>query len=234
MAIRKDVFSNGEYVEHFTPDQEYNPFRALYADKRDDILASVRGALPAGASVLDLGGAMGRMAVPLARDYRVTLCDIGPNMLRLAEKAAWESRIPDGNLSTHCLDAANPLPFPAASFDQALSIDLLVHLPDPVATLRELRRVLKPDGALLVDTSNSSPWWVLRYPHHVGPHPRRWLRTWQGGGVVPEWQGVVRHYSRTEFYGMLSDAGFTAVQEWRYGPPWCAKWILTRCLKREG
>lgn len=234
MTIERDVFASGEYVEHFQPDQTYNPFHQIYAAKREDIVASVRSTLPAGGTVLDLGGAMGRMAVPLARDYRVTLCDISPDMLRLAEAAASESRVPAGNLTTQCVDASAPLPFPTARFDRALSIDLLVHLPDPVATLRELRRVLKPDGELLVDISNSAPWWLLGYPRHVGLHPRRWLRALQGGGIMPEWQGIVHHYTRVEFYEMLAAAGFTAVQEWRYGPAWCAKWFLTRCRRLEG
>jgi ubiquinone/menaquinone biosynthesis C-methylase UbiE len=169
------------------------------------------------------------MAVPLARDYAVTLCDISSDMLRLAEMVARERQVPGGNLSTRCLDAAAPLPFPSGNFDRALSIDLLVHLPDPMATLRELRRVLKPDGELLVDISNSRPWWTLRYPRYVGRRPRRWIQTWMGGGVTPEWQEFVRHYTRAQFHGMLAAAGFTVVQEWSYGPPWCAKWFLTRC-----
>jgi ubiquinone/menaquinone biosynthesis C-methylase UbiE len=231
--IERDVFATDQYVEHFKPDQARSPFRAIYAAKRNDVLADVRHDLPTGGTVLDLGGGMGRMAVPLAQDYRVTLCDVSGEMLRLAEKTASEHGIPNDNLTTHRLNASNPLPFSASSFDCILSVDLLVHLPDPVATLCEVRRVLKPNGHLLVDVTNSTPWWLLRYPRYVGRQPRRWLQTWQAGGVLPEWQKVVRHYRRDEFVGMLTSAGFSVSNEWCYGPTWCPKWILARCRYLE-
>ena len=227
--IDRDVFSSDAYVDHFKPDHAFNPFHAIYAEKRADILDSVRNTLAPGGKILDLGGGMGRMSVPLAREYRVTLCDLSAEMLRLAAGAAAESEVPAGNLTTRHLNAADPLPFPDHSFDRVLSIDLLVHLPDPISTLRELRRVLTPDGEILVDMSNSSPWWLLRYPGYVGKRPARWVRTWRGGGVLPEWQSIVRHCSRSEFHDMLRGAGIIPIQEWSYGPAWCPKWDLARC-----
>ena len=183
--------------------------------------------------MLDLGGGPGRMAVPLAQNYRVTLCDVSMDMLRIAESAARNSGAPVGHLSTHCLNAAEKLPFSSASFDRALCIDLLVHMPDPMWTLRELHRVLKPGGELLVDITNSASWWILRYPRYVGRRPSRWLRSWKGGGVLPEWQGIVQHYTRAQFDEMLADTGFAVVQRWSYGPLWCPKWFLARCRQQE-
>ena len=55
------------------------------------------------------------------------------------------------------------LPFEAAEFDNAMCIEVLEHVPDPTAFLRELNRVLKP-GALLFLTVP----WAARI-HHV-PH----------------------------------------------------------------
>jgi ubiquinone/menaquinone biosynthesis C-methylase UbiE len=173
------------------------------------------------------------MAVPLARDYEVTLCDVSPRMLRLAEMAADADVVPTGHFSTQLIDAVKPLPFADASFDQVLCIDLLVHLPDPVSTLRELRRVLKADGKLLVDTTNHSGWWLPGYPRYVGKRPGRWLQTWRGGGVLPEWQNVVKHHTRREFWSMLKAGGFAIDEEWSYGPRWCSKCFLARCRAAE-
>lgn len=226
--IQRDVFSSNEYVEYFKPDEAFNPFRGIYGEKREAILAGMRG-LPAESAILDLGGGMGRLSVPLARDHHVTLSDLSGEMLRRAEATAHESKIPPGNLQTVRLNAAEPLPFPNESFNRVLCIDLLVHLPDPIATLREVRRVLKPAGELVIDMSNSNPLWLLRYPRYVGRRPQRWIQTWRAGGVLPEWQGVVRHYTRDEFHYMLSSAGFRMLEECDFGPGWCPKWFLARC-----
>jgi ubiquinone/menaquinone biosynthesis C-methylase UbiE len=229
-VIGRDVYGSGQYVEHFKPEDGRNPLRSLYAAKRADVVASVRRHLAPGATVLDVGGGPGRMAVPLAHDYRVTLCDISVDMLSIAHSAARQAAIPPANLAVRQLDAGQPLPFSEASFDVGLCIDLLVHLSDPVSLLKELRRVLKARGELLVDMSNSSPWWIVRYPRALGRAPGSWPGTWRAGGVPPQWQGSVRHYSYGEYREMLAAARFEVVQEWRYGPAWCPVWLLSRCL----
>jgi ubiquinone/menaquinone biosynthesis C-methylase UbiE len=228
--IGKGAYRTGEYVEHFRPDDTRNPLRALYAAKQADVVASVRSDLVPGCTVLDLGGGPGRMAVSLAGSYRVTLCDVSADMLQISEKAARERQVPSGNLVLRQLDAEEPLPFEPASFDRALCIDLLVHLSDPLPTLRELRRVLKPAGQLLVDVSNASPWWLLRYPRSLGRRPGGWLRTWRTGGVPPEWQTTVRHYRYDEYRELLDRSDLRIVQEWRYGPRWCPAWFLSMCV----
>ncbi len=227
--IQRDVFTSGRYIEQFKPDAPDNPFQGIYDAKRQDLLRSVGSALAPDDRILDLGGGMGRMAVPLARRNSVVLCDLSPDMLTLAERAAAEAQVPSNNLSTRCVNAADRLPFHDRHFDHVLAIDLLVHLPDPTAALREMARVLKPNGELWVDMTNSTPFWTLRYPRYVGRRPGRWLRTWRGGGVLPQWQSIVHHHSHREFMAMLARAGFTVVDEYAYGPGWCPKWFLARC-----
>jgi ubiquinone/menaquinone biosynthesis C-methylase UbiE len=228
MTVARDVFTNGWYAEQFRPDSGTDPFRRLYAAKRRDVVTMV-GGMAAETRVLDLGGGMGRIAVPLAREHRVTLCDISTSMLEMAGAAAAAAALPRERLELRQVDASVPLPFADDSFDCAVATDLLCHLPDPVATLRELRRVVAPGGQLIVDSTNRSPWWTLRYPGYVGPHPRRWLRTLEGGGVLPEWQDIVRHHTRHEFLALLGAAGWHVVEERDYGPRYCPKWFLTRC-----
>ena len=47
------------------------------------------------------------------------------------------------------LDASQPLPWPAASFDAVMCIDAINHLPDRQSVLAEWARVLKPGGRLV-------------------------------------------------------------------------------------
>lgn len=42
------------------------------------------------------------------------------------------------------------IPEPDASFDAVMCIEVLEHLPDPIHALRELARLLKPDGTLII------------------------------------------------------------------------------------
>src|SRR5712692_1532899 len=49
---------------------------------------------------------------------------------------------------------ANPLPFRDAAFDGLFAGELIEHLPDPAAGMREFRRVLRPGGTLVLTTPN--------------------------------------------------------------------------------
>src|ERR1043165_4136213 len=47
---------------------------------------------------------------------------------------------------------ASAPPFAAGRFDAVLCSQVLEHVPDPLATLREIARVLKPGGRVLLST----------------------------------------------------------------------------------
>jgi ubiquinone/menaquinone biosynthesis C-methylase UbiE len=56
---------------------------------------------------------------------------------------------------------AEDMPFPAARFDTAVVTFTLCTIPDPIAALAELRRVLRPGGRLLFVEHTRSPQPVL-------------------------------------------------------------------------
>jgi SAM-dependent methyltransferase len=64
-----------------------------------------------------------------------------------------------------CADAAN-LPVPDASFDLITSFETLEHVPDARAMVNELRRVLRPQGRLVLSTPNRA-FRVSNNPFHV-------------------------------------------------------------------
>lgn len=221
----KRLYTSGEYVKHFRPDSDMNPFHKIYSEKRDYLLRRIPGK---NLQILDLGGGMGRLTIPLSRKHRVVLADLSMEMLRLAgENGTGFERV-------HC-DAEETLCFESERFDCVLVIDLLSHVSDARKMLSEIHRVLKPGGMLFIDATNSNPLWILNYPRYVSPFrkPTRWLRTFFGAGILPEWQGKIHHLSRTRFEQLLEETGFSVAELALFGPPWCPKWFLTACTKRQ-
>jgi SAM-dependent methyltransferase len=58
---------------------------------------------------------------------------------------------------------ADAVPLPDASFDTVLCTDVLEHVADPAATVREMARLLRPGGVALLTTP-------LCYPIHEAPY----------------------------------------------------------------
>jgi ubiquinone/menaquinone biosynthesis C-methylase UbiE len=77
---------------------------------------------------------------------RATGVDLSPKMLSVARGRANELGLPITLLEA---DAAD-LPFPDASFDTAAISLALCTIPDPAAALRELARVCRPDGRVVL------------------------------------------------------------------------------------
>jgi ubiquinone/menaquinone biosynthesis C-methylase UbiE len=106
-----------------------------------------------GQKVLDIGCGTGRFTVPLAEiGADTSAVDISAGMLEvLSEKLADRGLSADLRLGDMC-----QLPFPDATFDVVTSFLALMHLPlaDRPAVWREVRRVLKPGGRMILGVKN--------------------------------------------------------------------------------
>ncbi|MEH2024949.1 methyltransferase domain-containing protein [Nostoc sp.] len=103
--------------------------------------------LPPGTTVLDVGCGIGGSSRILARDYgfAVTGITISPQQVKRAQELT-----PQGLNAQFAVDDAMALSFPDASFDVVWSIEAGPHMPDKTVFARELMRVLKPGGVLVV------------------------------------------------------------------------------------
>ena len=218
----RDIFLTGEYVQHFKPEDKCNPFAEIYKLKKQDTINLINSS-EGPRTILDIGGGMGRLSLDLIRsvENNVVLVDISTDMLKLAvERADNLDNIKLVNSDAHYL------PFQDRTFDYVVGLDLLCHLKRPEIALADFHRVLKDDGKLIMDSTNSNPLWTLFYPRYMGKNPLTWLKTIRYKGVLPGWEKIVMHYPRDEFFSFLSKAGFEIMKNLNYGPRICPKWHL--------
>jgi len=76
-----------------------------------------------------------------------------------------------GNAHADLHGSIDALPVEDASFDVVLCLQVLEHVPDPAAAVRELRRVVRPGGRVLASTHGI-------YPYHPNPEDLwRWTHS---------------------------------------------------------
>jgi arsenite methyltransferase len=125
----------------------------VWRPEQDALIAPA--GVAAGQHVLDFGCGPGFMAMALADKVgpagRVCGADINARFVADATVRAAEREL--GWLSFHHLDGAT-LPFDNATFDRALTKNVLEYVPDAAATLAELHRVLKPGGRVHIMDSD--------------------------------------------------------------------------------
>lgn len=99
-----------------------------------------------GPRVLEVGVGTGMNLAYYPKDLAITAIDLAPRMLERARERARRA-----GLRVDLREAdVQTLPFPDASFDTVIGTFVFCSVPDPVLGLRELRRVLRPGGQLLL------------------------------------------------------------------------------------
>ena len=91
--------------------------------------------------VLDLGGRDGTLTKHFMNKNNVILCDIDENALAYAKK--------NYQLETKKVDLNQSLPFLDDSFDVVVMAEVMEHLPYPLITLAEIKRILKKNGKFI-------------------------------------------------------------------------------------
>lgn len=114
--------------------------RLLFARLRRDIFSRARG------DVLEVAAGTGRNLEFYPPNCHVTAIDISRGMLDIARRRANELGL---TVDFQLMDGA-ALEFPDQRFDTVTSSLSTCTFPNPLAVLREMRRVCKPDGRILL------------------------------------------------------------------------------------
>lgn len=187
-------FSYDAIADGYAAGVETAPYNALY--ERPAMLAM----LPPvdGRRVLDAGCGSGLYCqLLLERGARVTGVDESARMVAHARR-----RLADRDVELRVADLRDPLPYGDGSFDGVLSALTLHYLEDWAPPLAEFRRVLAPDG------------WLLLSTHHPGSDvahfkPARYLDVEPLEDTI-DWAGPIRFYRRpmSRIINQLAQAGF--------------------------
>lgn len=109
--------------------------------------------LQGGERILDVGTAAGDLPLSIASmpDFRgqVVGIDWSPRMIDVARKKAQQQGLED-RARFEAVDVREGLPFAAGEFDVLICFGLLETLPEPAGVLKELKRVLKEDGVMVL------------------------------------------------------------------------------------
>jgi SAM-dependent methyltransferase len=159
--------------------------------------------------ILDCGCGYGFTLRMLAELTEALLVGVDGDAIRIDQARHDLRRFPQ--VTTMLADAVD-LPFADATFDHAVCSEVLEHVVDDVRVVRELARVLKPGGTLVVTVPGADfpftwdpPNWLLK---RVGGRHLGGQRPWSG-----IWYGHRRLYDYDRLTEIVSAAGLTVIEQ---------------------
>lgn len=101
--------------------------------------------------ILDAGTGTARIPILMCQQrpqWHIIGIDLAKSMLEIGQKNVEQAGLQQ-QITLELVDAKQ-LRYPDAHFDMVVSNSIVHHLPDPLPFLLELKRVLKPNGAILL------------------------------------------------------------------------------------
>lgn len=141
MVAQPDYFANHRFKLRF-------PWRLYHAPIVEALQRVIT--LSPGPDVLNLGsGPFFELAQLQDCGRRFSVCDIDERAVALAREL-YGSRLARADV----VEPDAPLPYADQSFDAVVSMDVIEHVVDPLAWVKQALRVLKPNGLLFLTTPN--------------------------------------------------------------------------------
>lgn len=195
-----------------------------------DRLVAGAALLPAVDRLLDVGCGDGSLGLILRGKARLAVGVDGQRQAGLDARSR--------GLRVQCADInAGHLPYRTGAFDAAVCLDVIEHVLDPRHLVRELARVIRPGGTLVLTTPN------IRYYGFIVTLIRgRFPPT--SGVLEPYHGGHLHYFTFADVRGLLEEGGaFVAIEEfglyrWTRVSPWgrvkeAIKSLVGDHIKRE-
>lgn len=153
--------------------------------------------LKSNSKVLDVGCGTGYAVMQLAElllEGKACGIDISENMIQQAK-----AKVTDNiRARTEFVKASSDdIPYPENEFDNIICTNSFHHYPDPDKALREMKRVLRPSGRMVIfENAPDLSWYTWAWDKVLG--------------FVEK--GHIRYYSSHELGNMINDAGFKNVE----------------------
>lgn len=170
---------SGIYGPGYFKEIKYGLDEAARKEQSDRLAWLARCGLPDGARILDFGCATGDFVLAARERYDVWGLDFSPHAIATAR-----TRIPE-SASQLVAGPVDALGVPDGYFDAVAMWDVIEHLDDPVATLRDSLRKLRPGGLFFASSPNfgapiagamKSRWAFMTPPEHIGFFSHETLR----------------------------------------------------------
>ena len=155
-------------------DKRFNAESTFWRDvyQRKDVLGTILNqrkivaikliealSLPKSSSILEIGCGAGYLAVALAgRGFKVKAVDHASSMVELTKTLAKQKGVENRIQAT--VEDVHDLTFLDNSFDLVIALGVVAWVYDLNKGLREVARVMKPNGHLVLSIDNPHRWWV--------------------------------------------------------------------------
>lgn len=200
-AYEREARRYPDSTDFLSPRSPNHRLKALERDLYMGLLAPHLRTLAPGSRILDAGGGIGRLALPLAaQGHRVTLVDGSWKALRLAQRHARKRNL-QGRLSLCWADVEDLSCFGDGEFDATLGVEVLPYCTRPARALREMARVTRRRGLLFLSVEGQAGrlW--------SGSDPGSLLEPVAPTAVTREGDLHVRYYSAEGFQQLMEGEG---------------------------
>ena len=106
---------------------------------------------PHAIKVLDIGTGTARIPILMCQQrpqYLITGIDLAQSMLIIGQRNVADAKLTQ-RIKLERVDSKR-MPYPDLEFDMLVSNSLVHHLPDPLSLFGEVKRLVKPGGAMLI------------------------------------------------------------------------------------